>query len=68
MKYQISFERLGRVHWTFCNDKQTALLIWDGLRLAGNKNIECLENPKQCDSRWIKLEELDDNLAVLLKR
>jgi len=68
MKYQISFERLGRVHWTFCNDKQTALFVWDGLRISGNINIECLENPGKRDARWIKLEELDADLAVLLRR
>lgn len=59
MRYQISFQRLGRVHWLFCDDKQAALLTWDALKVAGNTHIECLENPDKANARWVQLDELE---------
>lgn len=53
MKYQFSFVRLNRRHWLFCEKRDSAELIYNALNVAGNTQIEVMENPHTKDAKWV---------------
>jgi hypothetical protein len=43
-RFQISFHRLGKVHWVFTNSEDAARFVFDALKVSMSTNIEVLDN------------------------
>lgn len=43
MRFQISFERLGKVHWVFASSEDAAQYTIDALQVASCSNIDVLD-------------------------
>jgi len=68
MRYQISFERAGKVHWVFCEQKDTAEELVASLDLAGNHHIEILQDPNTDHARWLIVDRNRKRNVILRER